>query len=184
LGVNMVSLTGAPPHVGDAPRAERREAALETVYLHHRRSLLRTAALLVDEPAQAEDIVQEAFVRAFASWHRLEDPGKALAYIRRIVVNLSRSTLRRRGVVRRHPPGPAVPFPSAEDEALRALEQHAVVVVLRSLSGRQREALVLRYFLNLSEAEMAAAMNVSAGSVKAYASRGLDELGRRVEKEA
>jgi RNA polymerase sigma-70 factor (sigma-E family) len=157
---------------------------LESVYLHHRRALLRTAVLLVDEPAQAEDIVQEAFVRAFASWHRLEDPGKALAYVRRIVVNLCRSTLRRRGVVRRHPPGPAVPASSAEDDALRTLDQQAVVVVLRSLSRRQREALVLRYFLNLSEAEMAAAMRVSAGSVKAYASRGLDELSKRLEKEA
>jgi RNA polymerase sigma-70 factor (sigma-E family) len=180
----MVSLTGAPPQVGDVPRAERREAVLESVYLDHRRSLLRTAVLLVDEPAQAEDIVQEAFVRAFASWHRLEDPGKALAYVRRIVVNLCRSALRRRGVVRRHPPGPAAPVNSAEDDALRTLEQQAVVVVLRSLSRRQREALVLRYFLNLSEAEMAAAMRVSAGSVKAYASRGLDELSKRLEKEA
>ena len=159
-----------------------RDAVLEAVYASHLRSLLRTAVLLVDEPAAAEDVVQEAFVRAFATWHRLEDEGKALAYVRRIVVNLSRSTLRRRAVVRRHPPRPPEPVGSAEDAALRALEGEAVVRALRSLSRRQREAVVLRWFLHLTEAEMAAAMGVSTGSVKAYASRGLDELGRRLEE--
>jgi RNA polymerase sigma factor (sigma-70 family) len=71
---------------------------------------------------------------------------------------------------------------SAEDAALAALEGEAVVQALRTLSRRQREAVVLRWFLHLTEAEMAAAMGVSTGSVKAYASRGLDELGRRLEE--
>ena len=180
--MEAVSLAGAPAEAGERQVSTGRDAVLEAVYARHLRSLLRTAVLLVDEPAAAEDVVQEAFVRAFATWHRLEDQAKALAYVRRIVVNLCRSALRRRGVMRRHAPRPPDPVGSAEDAALVALEGEAVVRALRSLSRRQREAVVLRYFLHLSEVEMAAAMGVSTGSVKAYASRGLDELGRRLEE--
>ena len=177
-----MSLTGASATVGERQVAKGRDAVLEAVYTEHRRSLLRTAVLLVDEPAAAEDVVHEAFVKTFASWHRLDDPDRALAYVRRSVINLSRSTLRRRGVARRHAPEPPGQVRSAEDAALTALEAEGVVQALRSLSRRHREAVVLRYFLHLSEAQMAAAMGVSAGSVKGYASRGLDELGRLLEE--
>jgi len=179
----MATLAGAPPTMGAPTMAERRDTALEAVFHTHLRSLTRTAVLLVDDPAQAEDIVQEAFVKAFATWHRLEDETKAAAYLHRIVVNTSRSALRRRAVARRHPSKAAAPRASAEEDALAALERAVVVRELRSLPRRQREALVLRHYLGLSEAEAASAMGVSTGSVKAYASRGLVELSRRMEVE-
>jgi RNA polymerase sigma-70 factor (sigma-E family) len=173
------------PNRGDIGRVagdSRRHLLLEAIYVSQLSALTRTAALLLGDAAQAEDVVQEAFARVYASWHRIEDQDKAVAYVRRSVVNLCRSEIRRRVVARRLPERSSPPSPSAEDDALTSLDRSAVVQVLGTLSRRQREAVVLRYFLGLSEAEIAGAMGVSAGSVKAYAARGREELGRRLEE--
>jgi RNA polymerase sigma-70 factor (sigma-E family) len=177
-----ITLTGAPPTVGKRSMIVHDRSALEPVYLAHRQSLTRTAALLVDDVSQAEDIVQEAFLRAYVAWHRIEDPQKSLAYLRRTVVNLCHSALRRRVVARRHPPAAAVDRASAEDDALHAMERSSVVQALRLLSRRHREAVVLRFYLGLSESAAAAAMDVSVGSVKAYASRGMAQLQQLMEQ--
>ncbi len=140
----------------------------------HFRSMTALAMFLgADDP---EDIASEAFARLLERRHRLTDPGAAVGYLRAIVVNLSRSRVRHLGVVRRHPdPGPEH-RPSAEDSAIRSMGDAALERALVQLSGRHREALVLRYWLGLSEKEMAVAMGVSRGTVKAHTSRGLAAL--------
>jgi RNA polymerase sigma-70 factor (sigma-E family) len=157
-------------------------AEIERLFVTRYASLRRLAALLLDDPGACEEVVQEAFVCLHARWSRLDDPTKALAYLRRTVVNLSRSRLRRRFVVRRHPAAPDPQGGDAFDGAVAALEAAAVVRALRGLQRRQREVLVLRYYAGLNEAEIAATLGVSAGSVKAYASRGLAALKEAFEE--
>lgn len=150
--------------------------ALDRLFRDEYAGLRRLAALLLDDPGSCEEVVQEAFVRLFARWGGLHDQDRALAYLRRSVVNLSRSRLRRRLVAKRHPEYGDPHAASALDGALARLESDAVVRALRTLPRRQREVLVLRYYAGLDEAGIAAALGISTGSVKAYASRGLDAL--------
>jgi len=105
------------------------------------------------------------------AWRRLRDNDKALSYLRQSVVNRSRSVLRHRVVVDRNAPKPAPDMPSAEQGAMTLLERSAVVAALRALPARQREALVLRYYGDMSEAQIAAAMGISRGAVKSHTAR-------------
>jgi RNA polymerase sigma factor (sigma-70 family) len=143
-------------------------------------TMTRLAAMLgADDP---EDIAQEAFVRLHRRRRALRDPHASLGYLRTTVVNLSRSRVRHLAVVRRNQPTrtPAAESTgsaeSAEHQAVRREDARELVVALGQLSARHREALVLRYWLELNEAEMADAMGVSRGTVKAHVSRGLDAL--------
>jgi RNA polymerase sigma-70 factor (sigma-E family) len=149
---------------------------LTATYQAHYRSLLRLAALLLDDVASCEDVVQEAFIRVHAARRRLREPEKTLAYLRQTVVNLSRSTLRRRILGLRLLPKPMPDMASAEEGAYDALERDQLKAALRRLQRRQREVLVLRYFADLTEAQVADALGISIGSVKAYGSRGLAAL--------
>ena len=110
------------------------------------------------------------------AWRRLRDPDKALSYLRQSVVNRSRSVLRHRAVVDKYAPKPAPDAPSAEEGAIALLERSAVVAALRTLPTRQREALVLRYYADLSEAQIASAMGISRGAVKSHMTRGMSAL--------
>jgi RNA polymerase sigma-70 factor (sigma-E family) len=154
------------------------DQALTALYAAHYRSLIRLAALLLDDPGACEDVVQEAYVRVYRSWGRLDDHNKALAYLRQTVVNLARSALRRRLVSARLAPRPSDHSP---DPAYATVERDALVRALRTLPRRQREALVLRYYGDLTEAQTAEVMGCGLGSVKAYASRGLATLATRME---
>lgn len=154
---------------------------LTALYSLHYRSLIRLAALLLDEPAACEDVVQEAYIKAHAGRTRLRDQDKALAYLRQTVVNLSRSALRRRLVAAKHAPRPMPDAASAENDAYALVERDAVVVALRALPRRQREAVVLRFYADATEAQAAALMGVSVGAVKSYTSRGLAGLGVLLE---
>jgi RNA polymerase sigma-70 factor (sigma-E family) len=156
--------------------------AVTALYAAHYRHLVRLAALLLRDVGMAEETVQDAFVAMHGAWHRLRDPDKALAYLRQTVVNRSRSALRRRAVELRYAPPSMPDAPSAEYGALGVLEQEAVVSALRDLPPRQREALVLRYYADLSEAEIAAAMGISRGAVKSHASRGMAALRLQLER--
>ncbi len=147
------------------------DEAVTKLYTAHYRPLVRLATLLLRDVGQAEEVVQDAFVAMHGRWWRLRNPDKALAYLRTSVVNRSRSALRHRKVVERHPePAPGA-GPSAESYVLATAEQNRVMAALRELPDRQREAMVLRYYLDLSEAEIAAAMGISRGAVKSHASR-------------
>lgn len=153
-----------------------RGSVIEALFVAHYTPLVRLAAVLLDDPGTCEEVVQESFVRLHAGFGRLRDQDKALAYLRQTVVNLSRSRLRHRRVARRHAePQPGL-HSSAEDSALAALEHNELLKAMHQLQRRQREVLALRHLAGLTEAETAAALGISAGSVKAYASRGLDAL--------
>jgi RNA polymerase sigma-70 factor (sigma-E family) len=149
---------------------------LEDLYRTHRMRLVRLALLLVDEPATAEDVVQEAFTGLHRHWGNLRDAAAAVGYLRTAVVNGSRSVLRRRKTAREYTPPHAVNARSAESLAMLTAEHQSVVRALSHLPPRQREVLVLRYYGNLSEAEIAEAAGISRGTVKSTASRALEAL--------
>lgn len=157
------------------------DAAVTELYVAHYRSLVRLATLLVDDVGTAEEVVQDAYVRMHGAWGRIREPGAAVGYLRTTVLNLARSRLRRRVVARKHAPKPMPDAPSAEHSALERLEHDRVVAVLRTLPARQRECLVLRYYGDLSEAQIAAAMGISTGAVKSHASRGMSALRAALE---
>ncbi|MGC0416043.1 SigE family RNA polymerase sigma factor [Embleya sp. AB8] len=149
------------------------------LYHAHRLRLVRLATLLVDDRETAEDVVQEAFTAAFrrhgARLGELDDPP---AYLRRCVVNGARSVLRRRRTARAWVPPVAPPVASPEDDALRAERDRRLRHALGRLTRRQREVLVLRYWGNLSESEIAGTLGIPSGTVKSTASRGLTALHR------
>jgi RNA polymerase sigma-70 factor (sigma-E family) len=149
---------------------------ISELYIANYEMLVRVASLLLDEPAACEDVVQEAYIRAWSRQARLRDPAKALAYLRQTVVNLSRSALRRRVVAARPRLGPRLVDRSADDATIQRFAEQAAVKALARLPRRQREVVVLRYFAGLSEAETADALGLSVGSVKGYGSRGLSRL--------
>jgi RNA polymerase sigma-70 factor (sigma-E family) len=159
------------------------EQAVTAIYSTHYRSLVRLAALLVRDVATAEEVVQDSFMAMHGAWRRLRDNDKALSYLRQSVVNRSRSVLRHRVVVDRNAPKPAPDMPSAEQGALTLLERSAVVTALRALPARQREALVLRYYGDLSEAQIALAMGISRGAVKSHTARAITALRTVLEIE-
>ncbi|MER6446252.1 SigE family RNA polymerase sigma factor [Streptomyces venezuelae] len=175
------------------PVAEAAEPAAEVVagttvdhltatYQAHYRSLLGLAALLLDDTASCEDVVQEAFIRVHSARNRVRDREKTLAYLRQTVVNLSRSALRRRILGLKLLSKPMPDMASAEEGAYDQLERDDLIKAMRGLQRRQREVLVLRYFADMTEAQVAETLGISLGSVKAYGSRGIAAL--RVAMEA
>jgi len=167
-----------------AERAWAADEAVTQLYAAHYRSLVRLGALLLRDTAVAEEVVQDAFVAMHGAWRRLQDPDRALAYLRQSVVNGARSALRRREVATRLAPRPAPHEASAEHGALVALEHAEVLAALRTLPDRQREVLVLRYYVDLSEADIAEALGISRGAVKSHASRGMAALRTALEATA
>jgi RNA polymerase sigma-70 factor (sigma-E family) len=159
------------------------DLAVVELYSQHYRALVRLAALLVRDTQTAEEVVQDSFVAMHGGWQRLRDAEKALAYLRQAVVNRSRSVLRHRTVVDKNLQKAPPDMPSAEHGALVLLERHAVVAALRDLPDRQREAIVLRYYADLSEAEIAAAMKISRGAVKSHTARGMTALRAALEQQ-
>jgi RNA polymerase sigma-70 factor (sigma-E family) len=153
-----------------------RDQAVSELYSAHYHTLVRLAAFLLRDSVAAEEVVQDSFVAVYGNWRRLRDTGKALSYLRQSVINRSRSLQRHRAVVARYQPQPPPDAASAEQGAITLLERSAVVAALRGLPARQREALVLRYYAGLSEADIARAMGITGGAVKSHAARGIAAL--------
>jgi RNA polymerase sigma-70 factor (sigma-E family) len=156
--------------------------AVTALYQAHALGLIRLAVVMLGDRAAAEDVVQEAFCGLYRRWHGLSDPGKALSYVRSSVINGCRSVLRRRrrqASLAGDPPGE-----SAEARALVGEEHRQVLTAIRSLPARQREALVLRFYLDLDEEEIAASMRISRGTVKSTTSRALAALGRMLGEQS
>jgi RNA polymerase sigma-70 factor (sigma-E family) len=154
---------------------------LVDLYRAHYRSLVRLAALLLDDRAASEEVVQDAFVKLHQRWDRVVDPAKRVAYLRSIVLNGARSRGRRRETRSRLKLVPAVDAESAEAAAIRAEEHREVLAALRALPARQRDCVVLRYYLDPSEAAIAETLGISAGSVKTHTHRGMSALERALE---
>ena len=148
------------------------DEAVEQMYAAHWRQLVRLSMLLVHDQHAAEDLVQDAFVAMHGRWSRLRDPDKALAYLRQAVVNRSRSALRHRAVVERHVRTHSTDDVVVAGPSVGGARRDAVREALLQLTERQREVLVLRYYLDWSEAQIADALGVSRGAVKSHASRG------------
>ncbi len=165
------------------PTARRWDAdeAVTELYVAHYASLVRLAALLVRHSGEAEEIVQDAFVAMHDKWRRLRDPDKAIGYLRRSVVNRARSSLRRHQVADRHLTRELPAGAPTGDPAADAASREYLLDALGRLPQRQREVLVLRYYSDLSEADIAATLGISRGSVKSHASRGLSSLRSNLE---
>ena len=158
------------------------DPALTDLYALHYQALVRLAAMLVRDVATAEEVVHDAFIAMHAGWHRLRTPENALAYLRQAVVNRSRSVLRHRTVTGKPPRQAPLDLPGGEHAALFEAERSAVVAALRELPVRQREAIVLRYYGDLSEAEIAADLGISRGAVESHPARGVAALRAALEQ--
>lgn len=159
----------------------RDEVWLKQLYDQHWTALVRLASLLLNGSDEAEEIVQEAFVAVYGRRHQLPDDARAAAYLRTAVVNRCRSAHRHRAVVRRHLTIDRDQIDGPEHVTLAHETQERVLAALRKLPQRQQEVLVLRYYSEASEAEIAETLGISKGAVKTHASRGMDAL-RRVLK--
>jgi RNA polymerase sigma-70 factor (sigma-E family) len=183
--VEGVRTVQGPAHAaagGDAAGWDA-DAAVAHLYAAHWRSLVRLAALLMGETASAEEVVADAFVALHRRWSGLQDPQAAHAYLRASVVNGSRSVRRHRDVEVRHRQ-PGAPEPAGpEERAVRADEDARVMSALRRLPRRQQEVLVLRYYADASEAEIADALGISRGAVKSHAHRGVSALRQALTEE-
>ena len=162
----------ADPATGDA------DSALSALFAAHYGGLLRLATALHGDPQAGEDAVQDAFARMYLRWDRLRDPDLALGYLRTCVANSARSRFRRLRVARRYVPA-FVPYAaSAEEHALERGDHEDVLAALKALPRRQQQVLVLRYYGQLTEAEIAGTLGIAAGTVKQHAVRGIAALGR------
>ena len=150
--------------------------AVEELYAAHYRRLVRLSVLLVRDVETAEEVVQDSFVAMHGRWHRLREPDNALAYLRQTVVNRSRSVLRRRVVAARHVPEVLPDAPGADETAVTDERRTRVLDALAALPRRQREVIALRYYLDLSESQIAETLGISNGAVKSHASRAADAL--------
>ena len=155
--------------------------AVRDLYERHYVRLVRLAVLLVGDVGRAEEIVQDAFVDLVARWRTIRDPGAAVSYLRTCVANGARSHLRHRAVVNRQPVNRPSQVNSAETDAMVQIEHERVLSELSELPGRQREVLILRYYGQLSEAEIADTLGISRGAVKTHSSRGLHSLRTAME---
>lgn len=161
------------------PLSKADRSRIAELYAAHADDAVRLAYLLTGDRALAEDLVQDAFVKLAGRLVHLRDPGAFGGYLRTTVVNLSRSTFRRRKVERAHLERTARdrlaeaagPLPEDRDELWKALGR---------LSGRQRAAIVLRYYEDLSEAQIAEVLQCRAGTVKSLVSRGMEILREQI----
>jgi RNA polymerase sigma factor (sigma-70 family) len=159
--------------------------ALEDLHREHYTGLVRLAALLLGDRGRAEEVVQDAFVRLAIRDRALRDRSRAPAYLRSAVLNGARSALRHGKVVDRHASRHlrAVDGAGADVAVIASDDQRRIIEALRTLPARQREALALKFFGELSEAEIADAMGVSAGSVKTHVHRGLAAMATQLEEQ-
>jgi len=160
------------------PNAPERDPMLEYADFfeqQHRRAL-RLAYVMCGDNGNAEDIVAESFARMYPAWQKgqIDDP---IAYLRRTIANQVRGSWRHKDVERRYESRVQVMWASetpGADDSLAARD--AVSIAMTSLPPKQRAVVALRYLEDLSEAETASLLDISVGTVKAHASRGLDRL--------
>jgi RNA polymerase sigma-70 factor (sigma-E family) len=176
------SRPGAPGPAAE-PAGSQVDEFVADLYRVHALALVRVAKLLLRDQSTAEDVVQDAFLGLYRALPRLRDHDQILPYLRAAVVNRSRSVLRsrRRALLRKvqHEP----PASSAESAAMVGEDRRAALAAVSRLPRRAREVLVLRYYLDLPDPEIAAALGVSRGTVSSTASRGLAVIARELKEE-
>jgi RNA polymerase sigma-70 factor (sigma-E family) len=155
--------------------------AVTALYAAHAVAMIRIALIMLGDRAAAEDVVQDAFFGLYRRWGKLADPGNALTYVRSSVLNGCRDALKGRARRDRRDRAAAQPWHavgSAEASALVSEDHRRILAAVRQLPDRQREALVCRFYLDMSEEETAQAMGISRGTVKSTTSRAVVALGR------
>jgi RNA polymerase sigma-70 factor (sigma-E family) len=152
------------------------QAAVTALYQAHAVGLIRLAVVMLGDRHAAEDVVQDAFAGLYRRWNHL-DGDRALGYVRASVLNGCRSVLRHRAVLRRKVTH-QVAAESAEAAMLSGEERSQLMRAVRRLPTRQREALVLRFYLDLPDGEIARVMGVRPSTVRSTMHRALDALGR------
>ena len=140
------------------------------------RPLRRLAYLLTGDWAEAEDLAQEAMVRTYRAWSRIQERDRPGAYARSVLVNRRRSLLRRSAVAAKHAEMLRAPEyqPDLGEEAMVLWE------AIRSLPQRQRAAIILRFYEDMPEAEVAAALDMPVGTVKSLVHRGVGRLREKL----
>jgi RNA polymerase sigma-70 factor (sigma-E family) len=162
--------------------ATDRDALVSELFRLEGARLVRLARLFTDDRNAAEDLVQEAFIRLHRAAHRIKDPTKAAPYLRSIVINLARDHNRRGLMSLRHQEAiPAGANPDApEDLLVMDDERRRLLEEVRALSPRQRDCVLLRFYLELSESEIAETLDISRNAVKTHCRRGMDTLRSRL----
>jgi len=146
--------------------------------------MVRLAYGLTGDQGHAEDVAQAAFARAYASWPRVRRSGDPHAYVRQILINENRNRFRKHRVPERltdSPPESALVDMAWTDTTREYDERSALIAALQRLGPRQRSVIVLRFWMDLTEQETAAALNCSVGTVKSQASRALATLRQSTE---
>jgi RNA polymerase sigma-70 factor (sigma-E family) len=179
-----MSMTGDRPRTAQGPRSAA--DAIDDLYRQHGVAMFRFALVLVGDKTTAEDVVQEAFLGLYRGWHRLAEQDAAIGYLRTAVLNGARSAhrsrARRHALLLRaaqHDP----PAWSAEAAVMERADRRAVLAAVAGLPRRQREILALRYYLDLSEDEIASLLGVSRGTVSSTGARALAVLIRQFGEE-
>lgn len=153
---------------------------LEALFDEHYTRLVRMASFYTDSTESAEEVVQDAFVKLLKGNYKIEE-GREAPYLRSMVLNGARSTLRKRKVRRDYKPEPTPNAPAAEIAGVANAASEEMLEALRQLPEKQASVLVLRYYLDLSEAEIADTLDIARGSVKSHAHRGLAKLATLVK---
>ena len=167
------------------PEPSSARAGIEALFASHADELVGMLWVFVGDRTVAEDLAQEAFVRVYRSWGRLADPSRALAYLRATAFNLARSEFRRARVAGRYAPRLArseVSTESPDASVVLRDDQWRVVDALRGLPGRQRACLTLRFYAEMGDADIAAALDISVNSVKTHTRRGLAAVARSLKE--
>ena len=153
---------------------------LARLYELHAARLVGMIWVFLGDRQSAEDVVQDTFMRVSRRWSGIRDRGAAPAYLRATAFNLARSRLRHRVVVRRYrPEGPGVAA-SAEDRTMLRADQQEVAAALQTLPGRQRACLILRYYEDMTDVQIADDLGLSPSSVKTHIARGLAAVESRL----
>jgi RNA polymerase sigma-70 factor (sigma-E family) len=155
-------------------------SALSTLYDQHYRSLVKLASMYLDDLESAEEVVQDAFVKLLTGRYRVE-VGKEASYLRSMVLNGARSLLRKRRVRRLNRPEPPGLVAAAEEGGVAQTEREHLLRLVRALPPKQAAVLILRYYLDLSESDIADTLGIAPGSVKSHAHRALSKLQAQLE---
>jgi len=172
--------TGREPG-GTAMPAEDATVAVGMLYRATAVGLIRLAYVILGDRQAAEDVVQDAFCNLFRRWDSLSHVEGAEYYLRVAVLNACRSVLRRRAVRARRVLY-ELPAPSVEAAVLAGEERDELIRAVDRLPRRQRETLILRYYLDLSDDEIATLMDVGMSSVRSARHRALETLARNLKE--